>query len=128
MKAEPAGDKGQDYDIVSYQGDGRRWSRGGDDPYLRLTVDSERQIAETSGEIMQITVDPQRVTTLLSDTTDATTTAVEMGMKDSAGKTQRLVFGSRSTNGRLESGKIQARRFCQWVKSLNSAVVIRTNS
>jgi len=125
IKADP--DRTQDFDIVSYHGDSRRWVREADGPYLRLSVGAESKIAETGdNEALHVTVDPYRVANMVSEATDATgATAVEMTTKEGSKNRQRLVFETKTVGGRLESGKLQARRFCQWVLSVNPSVAFR---
>ncbi len=128
IHADPAADKGQDFDIVSYHGDNRRWLREDKGPYLRLSVDVARRIAEAgAGEVLHVTVDPQRVASMVLEPLDASgTTAVELFMKEGAGSNrQRLVFATKDSGPRLESGKVQARRFCQWVKAVNPSIGFR---
>ena len=127
IKSERDAEKGQDFGIISYHGDGRRWAREEDGPYLRLAVNPDRNVAETgSGDPLHITVDPRRVAAMVSAHAEASgMTTVEMTMKEGEGKAQRLVFATKDSGGRLESGKLQARRFCQWVKAVNPDVAYR---
>jgi len=128
IKADP--DRGQDFDIVAYHGDSRRWSREAGGPYLRLSLSADGKRAETGdSEALHVTVDPHRVANMVSEATDATgVAAVEMTTKEGSRNRQRLVFETKEQAGRLESGKLQARRFCQWVLAVNPAVLYRPNS
>jgi len=87
-------------------------------------VNVDRRVAETGAhEMLAITIDPHRIASMVSEAIDSnSTTAVETVLKEGAGNRQRLVFETKDIGGRLESGKVQARRFCQWVKAVNGAV------
>jgi hypothetical protein len=121
VKADP--DRAvQDFDVFSYQGEGRRWRREDRGPYLKLAVQADRGVAVASTDEIDVTVDPRRVarmTTLASEGKGGPT-CVEMTL--ASGGTTRVIFEQRDGETGKVGSKVQARRFSTWVMSVNPGV------
>ncbi len=116
-EAQPA-EKGQDFDIVSYHSDNRRWVREEGGPCLRLSIDPKRKVAESGpSESLHILIDPSLIVRIVLHQMDlADRTVVKLLMKEGPTKLQRLIFAARD----------KAQQLAQWVRTVNPAVVYRS--
>jgi hypothetical protein len=130
MEVSAGTEKEQYFDLAAYR-EGEDSSRRAFErqhagqPYLRLVASNVRRVAETAaGGVMAVTIDPCRVLSIVTDPVDVISgrTSVTLMMGDGREPTRVLVFETKQTGGRLESGKIQARRFSLWVMSVNPSV------
>ena len=85
---------------------------------LRLTVDVQTQIASTAPDAsVNVTVDPKLIRQALVQGSNVSPTASTVSLIMTDGKELELVFEMSDSS----SGRIHARRFCRWMKSVNQA-------
>ena len=121
----PATGKEQYFDVVGYRdsSDTKSYVKDDSSPYLRVTVNAARGVAETAaGEAIAVTINPKEVLKVIVKNIDQDKATVALTVKDPESRPEYWAFGTRNIDGRPVSGKIQARLFCKWIRSLNPNV------
>lgn len=123
-ESTPSG-KEQYFDVIGYQDstDTNIFVKGDNSPFLRVTVDAVRGIAETAaGEAIAVSINPLDVLTAVVKNVDQDQATVALTLRDPNSRPEYWYFGTKSTGAQPVSGKIQARRFCQWIRKMNPHV------
>lgn len=114
--------------------EGNLFQKQKDGPFLRLVVDKQTNIIETTpGQSIDVAIDLRDINRFDVDMLDNAPSAPSMVtilLREGASgpKKLTLVFETNSAMGREETGRIHARRLCGWLKRVNRAAEYRNGT
>ncbi|KAI5860909.1 hypothetical protein GGS23DRAFT_579460 [Durotheca rogersii] len=116
----PAGQA--DFELSLYTGGDVSWKRederGG---CAQLFGSADRRTMEMRRGVTRITIDPGKISGFWRESVAGSNGNSALVLRNGDGSSSRLVF-DRSTGSKLETGKIQARGFIRWLRSVNADI------
>ncbi|KAI1497939.1 hypothetical protein F5X99DRAFT_344459 [Biscogniauxia marginata] len=118
----PTGDA--DFEISMYSDGNISWNREGETACLKLYHSTDRKMISIVGSPVGVTIDPQALTSYsresIPDSSDGNS-IMTLAFNGDSSNTIRMVF-DRTKGSKLGIGKIQARNFIRWVRSVNPEI------
>ncbi|KAI1775911.1 hypothetical protein F4818DRAFT_391438 [Hypoxylon cercidicola] len=112
-------DANPDYELSLFSNGGTSWKKSNEDEdFVKLFYSADRKKAATRWGPVTITVDPMEIDSFSREPIPGLNGNSILVMKNKCGSSWRVVF-DRNKQSKLENGKIQARGFIRWLRSVN---------
>lgn len=120
--ADDIADANPDYELSLFSNGVTSWERSNEDEdCVKLFYSADRMKAATRGGLLNVAVDPTEIASFSREPIAGSNGNSVLALKNKCGSSWRLVFG-RTKQSKLEIGKIQARGFIRWLRSVNPGI------